>query len=83
MAKQFFVRAEWDADAGVWFVSDSDIPGLSTEAPTLDRLVERVLAVAPELIEDNAHLIDDCGFSRDLIDVCVMSKIKVDGHHAH
>lgn len=47
------VRAQYDAEARVWWAESDDIPGLVSEAPTLDALVERVMAVAPELLTAN------------------------------
>lgn len=49
----YVVTAAWDAESGMWYVADSDIPGLCTEAPSFEALVERVAAVAPDLIELN------------------------------
>lgn len=51
------VHLDYDADAGVWFVSKSDIPGLSLEAASPSQLVDRVLAAAPALLELNAGLL--------------------------
>lgn len=56
-AKALRVFANWDADARMWYVVESDIPGLVTEAATWDALVARVVAVAPELLELNRHLL--------------------------
>lgn len=50
--KQFTVRAEFDAEAGVWLASNEQLP-VSTEAPTLDRLLARVMEIAPEIAEMN------------------------------
>lgn len=44
------VQATFDPDAGVWWAESDDLPGLVSEAPTLDALVERVAAVVPELL---------------------------------
>jgi hypothetical protein len=55
---EFIVRVEWDDEAGVWYVSDSDLPGLVAEAETVDALREKVIVRAPELAELNRHLID-------------------------
>lgn len=57
MQHKFLVTAEWDEEAGVWIATSDDIPGLVTEAATLDALLERVMAITPELLEDNAHLL--------------------------
>lgn len=51
------VHLDYDDEACVWFVAKSDIPGLSLEAESAPKLVERVLAAAPELLELNAHLL--------------------------
>lgn len=47
------VKADFDREAGVWYVSQSDVPGLATEAPSFDLLCEKVLRMAPELLELN------------------------------
>ena len=47
------VRAEWDSEAGVWVAESDDVPGLVTEADTLERLVERLRVLVPELLELN------------------------------
>lgn len=47
------VRAQYDAEARVWWAESDDIPGLVSEAPSLDALMERVLAVAGEVIQAN------------------------------
>ena len=46
------VRAYWDAEAGVWWCSNDELP-LTTEAPTFDELVSRVLEIAPEIAAEN------------------------------
>ena len=81
--KKLLVIAQWDNEAGIWVATSDDIPGLVTEAASLDELLERVLAVAPELLEDNAHLIEDGSHPGDLIDVCIQSQFRLDGARAH
>ena len=58
MTKQYVVNVFWDPEASVWVALSDDVPGLASEARTLDALVERVNAVVPELLDDNAHLIE-------------------------
>jgi hypothetical protein len=48
----FEIRAEWDAEAGVWWCSNDELP-LTIEAPAFERLVARVLEVAPEIAAEN------------------------------
>jgi hypothetical protein len=50
--KTFEIRAVWDGEAGVWWCSDDELP-LSTEAPTFEPLVSRVLEIAPEIAAEN------------------------------
>jgi hypothetical protein len=47
------VQATWDDEADVWVATSTDIDGLVVEAPTLDVLEGRVLAVLDDLIELN------------------------------
>lgn len=51
-----YVHAEWDSEAEVWYVSDSDVPGLATEAATVPGLIEKLERMVPELMELNGHL---------------------------
>lgn len=83
MHRKFLVTAQWDDEAKVWVATSEDIPGLVTEAPTLDALLDRVLAVAPELLEDNAHLLDEVTHPGELLDVCILSQFRMDNNHAH
>lgn len=81
--KKLLVIAQWDDEAGVWVATSDDIPGLVTEAASLDDLLNRVLLVAPELLEDNAHLLEDAGQPGDLIDLSIQSQFRLDGARPH
>jgi hypothetical protein len=52
LRKAFEIRAERDGEAGVWWCSNDDLP-LTTEAPTFEELVARVLEIAPEIAAEN------------------------------
>lgn len=53
------LHASYDAEAHVWYTVSCDVPGLITEGETLERLRDRAAAVLPELLHDNADLIDE------------------------
>jgi len=53
------LHAAYDPEERIWYTLDCDVPGLVTEGETLERLRERAVAVLPELVADNAHLIDE------------------------
>ena len=53
MDKPYFVRAEWDADAAVWVATSDDVPGLVTEAETIEALDAKLRSMVPELLEAN------------------------------
>ena len=55
MTKVLFIRAEWDADAGVWVATSDDVPGLATEAETLEALSAKLDAMVPELLDANGY----------------------------
>ena len=50
MAEVIEVQAQWDAEAGMWWAESADLPGLVSEAPTLDALIERVSLIIPDLL---------------------------------
>ena len=52
----YTVKAEWDSEAGVWVATSEDVPGLVTEADTLERLIEKLRAMVPEMLELNGIL---------------------------
>lgn len=44
------VTAFYDDEVGVWVAESEDVPGLITEAPTMERLIERLQVLIPELM---------------------------------
>ena len=55
-AKPYHVQADWDSEAGVWVATSEDVPGLATEAETIEALTEKLRVIIPELLEAN-HLL--------------------------
>ena len=47
------VQALWDGEAGVWVAESDDVPGLATEAATLEELLAKLVVMVPELLEEN------------------------------
>lgn len=55
MNKVLLIRAEWDPEAGVWFATSDDVPGLATEAETLEALSAKLEVMVPELLDANGY----------------------------
>ena len=55
MYTPYFIRAEWDAEAAVWVATSNDVPGLATEADTLEALVAKLRTLVPELLALNGE----------------------------
>lgn len=53
MQRRFEIRAVWDPEAAVWVASSDDVPGLATEADTVELLIEKLRIMVPELLEAN------------------------------
>ncbi len=53
MQKIHFIRAEWDDEAKVWVATSDDVPGLVTEAATLEELSAKLNILVPELLQLN------------------------------
>ncbi len=47
------INAFWDDEAAVWVAASNDVPGLITEAATMESLIERLQIMIPELMELN------------------------------
>jgi predicted RNase H-like HicB family nuclease len=48
--KVFIIRAEWDNDASIWSATSDDIPGLATEADSIEVLFNKLSSMIPELM---------------------------------
>lgn len=59
MAHTYHATVSWDEEVGVWYVSDTDFPGLVAEADTQRELVRKIHQLVPELFEANRHLFDN------------------------
>ncbi len=53
MPKTLFIRAEWDDDANVWVATSDDVPGLATEAETIEELSAKLQTMVPDLLDAN------------------------------
>lgn len=49
----YHIQADWDPEAGVWVATSEDVPGLATEAETLEALTTKLRSLIPELLEAN------------------------------
>jgi predicted RNase H-like HicB family nuclease len=56
--RTYNVRAEWDPEAEVWYVAESDVPGLATEADSVDNLIRKLRVMIPEMLELNGIIQD-------------------------
>lgn len=57
--KPLFIRAEWDNEAMVWVATSDDVPGLATEADSMEGLIEKLRVMIPELLEANNVAIEN------------------------
>jgi hypothetical protein len=53
----FTITAQWDADASVWAGHCDDIPAAADD-PTLDGLLDKISAMALDLLPDNHPSVD-------------------------
>ena len=56
LSKGIKVEAFWDEEAQVWVASSNDVPGLITEADTMEHLMRKLKIVIPELLQANGLL---------------------------
>jgi hypothetical protein len=53
MALNCSVEAFWDPEAAVWVATSETVPGLATEAPTIEALMDKLRVMIPELVQLN------------------------------
>lgn len=59
MMQRIEIKAEWDPEASVWVATSEDLPGLVTEAVTLEDLSRKLLVMVPELLEADGEAESD------------------------
>lgn len=57
---KIIVRAIWDAEAQVWVAESENVPGLATEADTIEALTAKLRNLIPELLILNNSIITRC-----------------------
>ncbi len=69
--KDIKVEAFWDEEAKVWVASSNDVPGLITEASTVELLIQKLRILIPELFLANKIATDE-----EMIDipVCLLGR---------
>jgi hypothetical protein len=50
MSRSITIDARWDAEAGVWLATSTDVPGLVVEAETWPAMIDEVRLVLPEIL---------------------------------
>ena len=53
------VGAFWDVEAQVWTATSEDVPGLATEADSLEALIQKLRSLVPELLRLNQIIPND------------------------
>ncbi len=53
MKATYHVHCEWDEEAKVWYVEESNVPGLAAEAGSIEALVSLLEKRVPELLDEN------------------------------
>jgi predicted RNase H-like HicB family nuclease len=71
------IRAEYDPEARVWWVADSDLPGIVADAETLEALAEKAGLMISDLLEIHEDLIADK--SR----LAGPHRLRIIAHHEH
>jgi predicted RNase H-like HicB family nuclease len=49
------VTALWDGEASVWVAESEQVPGLITEAATMEALMAKLQVLIPELLDANGY----------------------------
>lgn len=55
----YHIYADWDPEADIWVATSDDVPGLVTEASTIETLREKLRTMIPELLKSNQIILGD------------------------
>ena len=73
------VTAIWDEEARVWVAESEDVPGLITEAGTLEQLVSKLESMVPELLELNGISLEQ----QETVSLRILSERVISLAHSH
>jgi hypothetical protein len=76
MTRLIVVRATWDDDAKVWTAESTDLPGLVTEAESLNALDAKLPGLIQDLLEDDDQEYDTIEIPIEVI-ASYSSRVKV------
>lgn len=57
--QSFYIKVEWDAEAKVWFIDSTNVPGLNVEAESREELLTILDDLVPELLMENGAFDSD------------------------
>jgi predicted RNase H-like HicB family nuclease len=77
LKRVFTVTCEWDEEAGVWYVIESDVPGLVAEAATREAMAELLQRRVPELIELNMPELAEQTSPRPPVELLIQSQQRI------
>ena len=64
------VDALWDNDTNVWVATSDNVPGLATEAETLEALSQKLRDMVPDLLRLNRIVAADAVDSNPDVNIC-------------
>ena len=67
MIRTYIVQAKYDSEASVWVATSEDIPGLVTEADTMENLMKKLDCVIPDILEASGELEDASNVPFELV----------------
>ena len=67
MQEPYSTAIRWDEEAGVWYVSETNFPGLVAEAETQQGLMEKIRLLIPELHNANRHLMRTHSHNEEIV----------------
>ena len=82
MQEPYSAAIRWDEEAGVWYVSETNFPGLVAEAETRHGLVEKIRQLTPELHDANGHLMRMHSRGEEVV-IQLMTELKGDHLAGH
>jgi predicted RNase H-like HicB family nuclease len=59
---EYEVHTFFDGEAKVWVAESDDVPGLVTEAGSIDELISKLRILIPELLEENGRHPSDIAY---------------------
>jgi hypothetical protein len=72
---EYSIHIAWDAEVNLWYIAESNVPGLVGEAPTWESMMALLRERVPEMLAEN-HCPADAGIPLQVLTTSHLGQLR-------